>query len=256
MEQRQGTWGAALIVQAADFREPWFRARTVELGETYRLHRKLWEFCVITRAFTGGTALGFGVGREPIGTWIAANGSAVMVTDRPDTTPEWTDTGQHALSLLQTYQEIPGFRDEDYFARATFLPVDMNAIPEGLLQGQFDFTWSCGSFEHLGGIEAGLDFFVNQMRALKPGGVAAHTTEFNIGQVPLSAKDLCLFTTADLERLKARLATQGDSLHYDLIMGDEPADRHIDVPPYGLPHLKLEFTPFQTTSILLRAVRG
>jgi len=247
-----------MIVKARDFDEMWFRIVAQEMGEEFRLHRKLWEFCVIAREYncSPGRALGFGVGREPIGAWIAAQGGQVVVTDRPDVTPEWTDTGQHALGLEQTYQAIPDLSYDEYADRATFMAVDMNAIPEALLQGQFNFTWSCGSFEHLGGIDNGLKFFVNQMRALKPGGLAVHTTEFNIGAHHLDSKDLCLFRPEDLNDLASRLTSQGDVLYYDLAMGTEPEDRHIDQPPYGLPHLKLAIGPFQTTSILLVARRG
>ncbi len=35
-------------------------------------------------------------------------------------------------------------------------------------------------FEHIGGLEAGLDFVVNAMEFLKPGGVAIHTTEVRL----------------------------------------------------------------------------
>jgi hypothetical protein len=248
-----------VIVKARDFDEMWFRIYAQEMGEEFRLHRKLWEFCVIAREYncSPGYALGFGVGKEPLGTWIAAQGGAVTVTDRPDVTPEWTDTGQHSLDLRASYQEIPGLSYEDYSRAAIFRPVDMNVIPEDLLQGHFDFTWSCGSFEHLGGIDQGIEFFCTQMRALRPGGLAAHTTEFNLGEHALNTPTLCLFQPEDLKRLEARLAAQGDALYYDLTMGDEPEDLHVDKDPYGLPHLKLEIGGrWQTTSILLVGRKG
>ena len=37
--------------------------------------------------------------------------------------------------------------------------------------GQFDFVWSACAFEHLGSILNGLEFVVNSVKCLKPGGV-------------------------------------------------------------------------------------
>lgn len=56
----------------------------------------------------------------------------------------------------------------------------MNNIPPHLLKGQFDFSWSLCSVDHCGTIELGKRFIINQMQCLKSGGVAVHTTEYNI----------------------------------------------------------------------------
>jgi len=52
--------------------------------------------------------------------------------------------------------------------------VDMNDIPSDLKN--YDFTWSACAFEHLGSIDSGLEFVCNQMKTLKNGGWAIHTS--------------------------------------------------------------------------------
>jgi hypothetical protein len=51
---------------------------------------------------------------------------------------------------------------------------------QGIEHGAYDFLWSSCALEHLGSLDAGLDFVVNAMDLLKPGGTAIHTTEFNL----------------------------------------------------------------------------
>ena len=64
-------------------------------------------------------------------------------------------------------------------SRVQFQPADMRTL-EGLT-GKYDFVWSSCALEHLGTLQAGIDFVVKSASMLKPGGVAVHTTEFNVG---------------------------------------------------------------------------
>lgn len=251
------------VVRARDFREPWFAARARELGRPVSVHRKLWEFCTIAQGglehgLAGARALGFGVGLEPLAAWFAARGATVVATDRPDETEEWDATKQHAVGAAQL--RAPAVcPDADFDARVTFRAVDMNAIPDDLCRGDFDVTWSAGSFEHIGGIDAGLDFYCRQMACLRPGGVAVHTTEFNLlsYRPTLDSPNLCLFRVQELQVLAERLAAQGDRLlPLDLASGTEPDDLWVDSPPYRIPHLKLAIGAHTTTSVLLVARRG
>lgn len=251
------------VVRARDFRQPWFAQRAKELAHPLQMHRKLWEFCAIAqvcheRMPEGAKALGFGVGLEPLAAWLASRGATVVATDRPDETAEWDNTNQHAASL--EHLRHPGVcPDRDFEERVRFLPLDMNDIPDELCRGEFDLTWSAGSFEHIGGIDKSLDFFCRQMACLRPGGLAVHTTEFNMFsyEPTLDENNLVLFRVQELQVLAERLAAQGDRLWpMDLASGIEPEDLHIDSPPHGLPHLKLAVGAFVTTSVLLVARRG
>jgi 2-polyprenyl-3-methyl-5-hydroxy-6-metoxy-1,4-benzoquinol methylase len=262
-EASPAVMSTSCVVRARDFRKPWFAARARELGHPLMVHRKLWEFCVIAQVGLenigpGARALGFGVGLEPLAAWLASRGANVVATDRPDETLEWDHTNQHAVGLEQLRH--PGVcPDAEFDERVRFMPVDMNQVPDELCRGDFDFTWSAGSFEHIGGIDRGLDFFCRQMACLRPGGLAVHTTEFNMFsyQPTMEEPNLVLFRVQELQVLAERLAAQGDSLWpMDLASGTEPDDLYIDSPPYRLPHLKLALGPFTTTSVLLVARRG
>ena len=257
-------------VTAKSFMEPWLIDTASELDETLKMHRKLWEYAVIARVYrervgSGGRCLGFGVGAEPIASWLAAQGAQVTATDKPDDKRGlWTDTGQYAVSLDTVYN--PGVvAREDFDRRVEFFPVDMRHLPEDLLAGEYDFTWSSGVFEHLGGLEPGLAFFCRQMEALRPGGIAAHTTEFNYesNDKTLSTGDVVLYREKDFESLAERIAAQGDSMWpMDFSRGNEPEDLFVDSPPYATfdslddVHLHLTVGGWPTTSVLLVATRG
>lgn len=261
-------------VRAADFDTDWFIARAGELGqEVGRYHRKIWEYAVIAQVFNDHVlepavnrwqhtsakpslkALGFGCGKEPIPKWLSQSMVNVIATDAPDSNPAWTETEQRSRSLADF-----GLDSDDRFV--SFREVNMNSIPADLLRGEFDFTWSCGSFEHIGGIDHSLEFFRNQMRALKPGGIACHTTEFKIAPVESSetidSTNLVLFRLRDLASLAGKLWAQGDKLWLpDLRLGNTPADMFVDRPPYTASyHLNIEVGGYVTTSVVLIATRG
>ncbi len=250
-------------VRAKDFREPWFVARTAELGEPMKLHRKLWEFCVVAQvAVENGLTeharvLGFGCGLEDMPSWFAKMGAYVEATDQPIADPLWTQTGQYgAQRELMWKPDICTWAEFD--RQVLYRTVDMNDIRWDLLQGQYDLTWSCGSFEHLGSLERGLSFFYQQMSCLRPGGLAIHTTEFNAADgMTLENHEMVFFQQKHLTQLAQRLTDQGDRLWpLDLTAGDEEADAHIDTEPWGVPHLSLQIGGYVTTSVALIAQRG
>ncbi|WP_426957075.1 SAM-dependent methyltransferase [Muricoccus radiodurans] len=254
------------ICTAGQMEGPDYAGWCASFGEAPRQHRKQWEFCWILAVLQaagmlrpGVRALGFGTGREPIPSVLAAQGVEVLATDAPpdlDGTQGWDSTGQHAAGLMALHH--PAILDEATFrARVSFRPVDMNAIPSDL--AGFDACWSSCCFEHLGGIEAGLNFVENSLRTLRPGGVAVHTTEFNLGsnEETLESPGLSLFRRRDIESLLDRLAGKGHRLWpLNLHPGDAPVDAHVDAPPYALPHLKILAAEHITTSIGLVVQRA
>ena len=254
------------LCTAGQFDEPDYAAWCATIAEIPRPHRKQWEFCWILAALRaadairpGARALGFGVGTEPIPAMLASHGVEVVATDAPPGVVDiqgWSETRQHSSDLSGLYRhellEEAAFRE-----RVTFRPVDMNAIPADL-RG-FDACWSSCCFEHLGGIAAGLDFVENSLATLRPGGVAVHTTEFNLGSNDrtLETPGLSLFRRRDIEGLLERLAARGHTVWpLNLHPGDSPLDAYIDAPPYALPHLKIEAKGEVSTSIGLVVQRG
>ena len=235
-----------------------------------RLHRKTWEFFFIADALfqrdclrPGSKGIGFGVGTEPLAALFASFGCNILATDQPSeqtTAGAWKITGQHAAEL-GALRKSELCDDEQFTANVGFLPVDMNDIPGSLegKSGRFDFVWSSCALEHLGSLEHGLRFIQNAMALLKPGGIAAHTTEYNMtsNTGTLETRGLSLYRRHDIDVLAARLTAAGDHLEpVDWDSGRGYADDYVDYMPYGPLHLRLKLGSFTCTSLGLIARKG
>lgn len=229
-------------------------------------HRKTWEFIYVYRALehygalrSGARLLGFGVGQEPLPSAFAALGVEVMASDAPLEVVQaqgWQETNQHVSALDQMFQGGLVHR-EDFDRLVSYMPVDMNAIPAELTG--FDGCWSACALEHLGSIDLGLDFIENSLATLKPGGIAVHTTELNLGsnEETFDQGNLCLFRRKDFERLIERLVDRGHWVApLNLHPGSGEFDVHVDLPPYAMPHLKIEVLGHITTSFGLVVRKG
>jgi len=225
------------------------------------VHRKMWEWLFICQALSergmladGRRGIGFGVGREPLVALFASLGAELVASDLP---PEqaraagWTDTGEEYAGELAELN-VAGLCDPVEFARlVTYRFVDMSHIPDDL-KG-FDFSWSSCAFEHLGSLQAGEEFVVKQMRCLRPGGVAVHTTEFNVSsdERTVDSGPTVLYRRRDIEQMIARLKEDGGTVTCDFTPGTTPPDVHVDVPPFTETHLRTTLGEFVTTSIAL-----
>ncbi|GAB2921249.1 hypothetical protein GCM10027093_70080 [Paraburkholderia jirisanensis] len=201
----------------------------------------------------GNRGIGFGVGQERLPSVFAARGVSVLATDAP---PEigvasgWTETGQHSDSLAEL--KFPKIVSDAMFEmNVSHGFCDMNAIDDHLTG--FDFTWSCCSFEHLGSLEAGMQFVINSVEhSLKPGGVAVHTTEFNLSSNDETIEEghTVLYRRRDLEELVERLRKAGHEVQPFVVAPDSHfLDFYVDLPPYAdAPHLKIKFGRHVTTS--------
>ena len=127
----------------------------------------------------------------------------------------------------------------------------MNDIPLSLTA--YDFTWSSCAFEHLGSIEKGIQFVINSTKCLRSGGIAVHTTEFNLSsnEDTFENEGLVFFRKKDIEDLIARLEQSGCIVApLNLTIGERVEDGFIDLPPFkNSPHLKLALFGYLTTSI-------
>ncbi len=239
--------------------EPVYAEWCKRMGGAPARHRKQWEFVFILRALEyygalrpEARGLGFGVGIEPLASIFAAAGCRVTATDLAaddDRAQVWNATDQLGTNLRQIHN--PLLCDEaQFYERVSYRAADMNAIPADLVD--FDFTWSSCAFEHLGSIEAGLNFFANSLKCLKPGGITVHTTELNLSSnsTTLDRSDTVIFRRRDFEALAERLIAEGhDVMPISFDSGDTDIDRMIDLPPYSNdPHLKLQLMRWVTTS--------
>ena len=205
-------------------------------------HRKVWELCFVLQALyesgmiqANRRGLGFGCGTEPIASYLAGKEIDITATDLP---PEeaarkgWVDTNQHTSAPESAY--MPHLVSREVFEqRVSLRYVDMNDIP-GDLSG-YDFCWSICALEHLGSIKNGLAFIEKSLETIRPGGVAVHTTEFNINNTgpTLDNWPTVAFQRNHLEQLADKLTGQGHQVaKLDFSLGDRPLDGFIDVPPY------------------------
>lgn len=204
----------------------------------------------------GKKGLGFAVGTEPLAAAFASRGVSVVATDLHSgaSTEDWAETGQHAASLESLIH--PHILDEERFRQlVSFQPADMNHLEE-FEDESFDFVWSSCALEHIGNLDAGLSFVVNATRLLKPGGMAAHTTEYNVSsnRDTITEGD-CIYRRQDIERLDYSLRPVRCGLEpVDFNAGVHSYDLDYDTPPYfgeGPRHIKLLLGGYVSTSMLL-----
>ncbi len=228
-------------------------------GKPFVMHRKMWEWLFICAVLSergvlapGRRGLGFGVGQEPLVAVFANLGVEIVATDLPpDLAIErgWTTSGREYSDSIDALNNV-GLCPDDAFQRlVTFRPVDMVAIPAEL-RG-FDFNWSSCAFEHLGSLEAGLKFLVEQMRCIRPGGFAVHTTEYNVSsnEETVNRGGTVLYRRRDVEAVILHLRREGYQVQCDFTLGDTPSDRHVDVAPFSDVHLRTRLGEFATTSL-------
>ena len=262
-----------------DVESPWFVHWCRELHLTPAYRRKLWENAFLLQVLherdmlrPGRRGLGFGCGEEPIASYLAAHGVAATATDLAPEAARgrgWMETGQHATRPDLAFHADLVSR-EAFELLVDFAYVDMTDIPASL-DGRYDFCWSLCAFEHLGNIEAGLEFVEQSLRSLRPGGLAVHTTEFNFlcTEDTIRKGPTVLFLARHFRELCGRLERAGHRVApLDLDVGDGVADRYVDVPPYqwdampqpgwndGTVHLKLSLGAYPTTSFGLVVEKG
>jgi hypothetical protein len=129
----------------------------------------------------------------------------------------------------------------------------MKAIPDDL-RG-FDFCWSACALEHLGSLEEGLEFVERSLDTLAPGGIAVHTTEYNLtsNDDTVEQGPTVVYRERDIRALVERLEAQGHEVAaLDLSAGEGLLDRYVDVPPYAdEPVLRFLYTTYTLTSVAL-----
>lgn len=237
-----------------DFRR-WMLAMRQDPGH---MHRKQWEWAFVAQALhergmlvPGRRGMGFAVGQEPLTSLFCAWGCRILATDveaEHASGAGWVATGQHAESLAALNKL--GLADPQVLRElASFRAVDMRAIPDDL--GRVDFLWSACAFEHLGDLRAGMDFVSRSFDLLEPGGVAVHTTEFNLDSdwTTIGVGSDAVYRRCDLEEIARGVRAKGGRVRLDFREGNLPADLHVDQPPFKQDiHLRLELFGYRCTS--------
>ena len=233
-----------------DYEKAWFRKIARKLGECIKVkHRKLWEWVYIVHVLEecgvlkeGNSAIGYAVGCEPLPSYFASKGIEVLATDLSMEnmhTKGWAETNQHAGGNLEKLYYKRICSKDKFDNKVKYRDVDMNNIPDDI--GEYDFCWSSCAIEHIGSLDLSKKFLKNMIKSLKPGGVAIHTTEFNI----LSNTDTVtegysvIFRKKDFEELKEWFNEQGVVMELSFRREKSEGNSYIDIPPY-----KSEGKPF------------
>jgi hypothetical protein len=209
------------------------------------LHRKIWEWAFILQATEqygllqpGRTAVGFGVGNEPIPAAFARYGLSVIATDQDARSSKaWHTTGEW-LTGVEGLLRPAIAPDERVMDLVAVRRVDMNDVPSDL--GPYDVTWSSCALEHLGSPEKGLEFVLATSRLLAPGGIAVHTTEMELTRRETTADwgHLACYRPADLRWLADQVRAEGLDIELNFhVPMDTAEDRWISVVPSHGPEL-------------------
>lgn len=232
-------------------------------GRGGQYNRKVWEWAFICQSLQqhgllepGRRAIGFGVGNEPLPAVFARHGMAVLATDQSsEAGADWDEHGElnHGIDGLRRAHIV----DDATLSRLVRLrDADMNALPDDL--GTFDATWSSCVIEHLGSPARGLQFVLESLDLLAPGGVAVHTTELELTpQAETRDYGHCaVFRPQDLQAFAHTVRAAGYDVECNVhVPMDAPADRWISMVqvdgPEALPdwaHLKLVIGESVSTS--------
>jgi SAM-dependent methyltransferase len=146
-------------------------------------HRKMWEWVhgVAGLARLGclrpeAVALGVAAGHEPVIYWLANRISWVCATDLYDGAFANHEANPDVLRFPERYSPYPYPTERVHFMR-------MNGIHIAFADATFDFVFSFCSIEHFGSRENSLQALREMKRVLKPGGIAAVSTEVSLNDV-------------------------------------------------------------------------
>lgn len=249
------------ICKQEHFNLPLFGYWVKMMNEEPLMHRKLWEWVYIAQSLEergylspDKRGVGFGVGKEPLISLFAAKGCKILATDMEYERAQdlgWVETNQHSMTVDSLHNDSICSKNL-FHKNVSFKVVDMNNIPT-TIKG-YDFCWSSCALEHLGSIAKGIEFIENSINSLKKGGIAIHTTEYNLSsnRRTIETGQSVIFRRSDIEGIIERLRKKNCYVYpVDWTVGKQYADRFIDVPPYkkkGI-HLRLLLSGFVTTSI-------
>lgn len=268
MADASGRFMADSTCCARDFFHPEFKSICSEIKAPLLFHRKVWEWVFIAYHLRGHgflkpgmRGIGFGVGTESLPSFFASLGVNVTATDAPSEiglSAGWKITSQFANNLNDLYRADIVSRDQ-FEKHVSYATCDMNAIDDHFTG--YDFCWSSCCFEHLGNLRKGLDFVANSVeKTLKIGGIACHTTEFNMSSNDQTIEDgsCVLYRRCDIEAFIKEMSERGHKVEPFSIAADTHIlDSYVDIPPYSHnPHLKLKLMDYISTSVGLVITRG
>ncbi len=176
-----------------DFDDPLVRGRIREivpgLPPEQELHRKYWEYALLTLFLEDVGALGEGTkalsvaaGHEEVLFWLANRVGRVVATDI-------YGRGSFAAREADAAMLTDPARFAPYpFRRERLEVLEMDALDLRFEDGSFDVVFSLNSIEHFGGRREIVRAARELARVLRPGGHAFIVTECFVGRHPLNSK--------------------------------------------------------------------
>lgn len=166
------------VADITDWQDQEFRSISSLLDVDGFKDRKVWEHIQVYRGLQQlgllnetTKALGLGVGQERLIYAFANVCGAVVATDLYNSL-NWSTA---SLAVEEVYNQNPFPYQRD---RLTVQHMDMTQIE--FPDASFDVVWSCCSIEHVNSFADLHRVYREIHRVLKPGGIAALTTEYNL----------------------------------------------------------------------------
>ena len=222
-------------------------------GSTYK-HRKLWEWVFIISVLRnhgmikpGKRGLGFAVGVEPLPSFFASNGVDVLASDlncQNDNAIMWASKNQNILGNKDRLWYSNICTKEQFNSHVSYRDIDMNYIP--IEEHEYDFCWSSCAIEHIGSLDLSKTFLKNMLSTLRSGGVAIHTTEFNLSSNKDTIKtgESVIFRRRDLEEMRDWFVSQGHLMALSFGREKTEGNSYIDIPPFTS-----EYRPYHLTLV-------
>jgi SAM-dependent methyltransferase len=183
-----------------------FSSKREQFGDRFpegREERKLWEIAMTLRAFRAAGALrddaqvlGVGAGHEATIYWLTNQVGRVVATDLYEAEDAWseTDSGAEMLTDPGKYWDGP-WNSERLVVR------HMNALELEFEDESFDAVFSSSSIEHFGEFSDVRRAVEEIHRVLRPGGIAALSTEFRLEGSGAGLPGVLMFDEPELRSL-------------------------------------------------------
>jgi SAM-dependent methyltransferase len=208
--------GNCKICELADFADPELRELIREVyasdlehfGEpdfpAGREYRKYWEVAMTIRALDSfgvlredARVLGIGAGHEATIYWLTRRVGRVVATDLYEVEDHWSGTGDSGAEMLSD----PGRYWDGPWNPERLEVINMDARDLRFEDESFDAIFSSSSIEHFGDFTDVRRSVEEMFRVLRPGGVAALSTEFRIEGPHMGYPGLLRFDEPELRSL-------------------------------------------------------
>ncbi len=183
-----------------------FSSKREQFGDRFpegREERKLWEIAMTLRAFGAAGALrddaevlGVGAGHEATIYWLTNEVGRVVATDLYEAEDTWSKTDSGAEMLTD-----PGRYWDGSWNSERLQVRHMNALELEFEDESFDAVFSSSSIEHFGEYADVRQAVEEIHRVLRPGGIAALSTEFRLEGSGPGLPGILMFDEPELRSL-------------------------------------------------------